>query len=96
MNRHPVSNRPPTVTLAIMLLLVMGAAFVGLISIIIPGAIQMVGVMVVLFLFFVAQYFIWGKWLYPYVVKLDAARTTETSIDHDSVAAESPDDSGIK
>ncbi len=83
MSKAPPGN-PPTVAIALAVFLLMAFGFVALLSIVIPGAGLMVLAALMLGLMFAAQYFIWGKWLYKYVVEkerkeleLQAARTKE-------------------
>ncbi len=68
-------DRPvPTVAIALMVAFVLVAAFVALVSVVIPGAFMMVAAVLALAGFFVAQYFVWGRWLYRYVLEKEQAR----------------------
>lgn len=49
-------------------------AFVALVSVVIPGAFMMLAALFGLCGLFVAQYFVWGKWLHRYVVEKERAR----------------------
>lgn len=76
MPRLPQKKQPtsdiPTVPLALLLVLVFGGGFFGLLSLVFPGA-GMLGVtLAVLGLFFVAQYYVWGRWLYRWAVAKEA------------------------
>ncbi len=68
----PAASQPPTVAIALMIGFVLSVAFVALTAVIIPGVLLMVVAGFGLFLFFVVQYFLWAKWLYPIVVKMEA------------------------
>jgi hypothetical protein len=67
--KKPTAPAPPTVSAALFLCLVCGGGFFGLLSMVFPGAGMLGLTLVVLGLLFVAQYFVWGKWLYAYVVR---------------------------
>lgn len=69
--------QPPTVAIALMIGFVLSAAFVGLAAVIIPGVLLMVLAVFGLFFFFVLQYFLWAKWLYPIVMKMEAGSMNE-------------------
>jgi hypothetical protein len=60
---------PPTVSAALFLCLICGGGFFGLLSMVFPGAGMLGLTLIVLGLLFVAQYLVWGKWLYAYVVR---------------------------
>lgn len=64
----------PTVAIALMAAFIMGAAFFSLIVVVIPGAAMMLLAGLLLVGFFVAQYFVWGKWLFRYVTVQEEKR----------------------
>lgn len=74
--RQPRSH-PPTVALALFVGTALSAAFVGLVAVVIPGVLLMVFAGFGLLLFFVLQYFLWAKWLYPVVVRLERESTAD-------------------
>ncbi len=74
--KRPSAPAPPTVPAALFLCIVCGGGFFGLLSMVFPGA----------GLLFVAQYFVWGKWLYAYVVRKEQEASARTK------AGESDDD----
>lgn len=76
-SRRSSQRTPPTVPLALLLLLVVGGGFFGLLTFIFPGAAAVVLVALVLGLLFVAQYFIWGRWLYRVAVRWEATAEAE-------------------
>ncbi|MBL8815309.1 MAG: hypothetical protein JNL58_04720 [Planctomyces sp.] len=85
MSKAPPGS-PPTVAIAFAVFLLMASGFIALLSIVIPGAGLMVLAALMLGLMFAAQYFIWGKWLYKYVVEkerkeleLQAAHTDKSN-----------------
>ena len=67
--KKPSSPEVPTVPLALLLLLVCGGGFFGLMVMVFPGAGMLGLVLVLLGLFFVGQYYVWGRWLYAWAVK---------------------------
>jgi len=85
--KRPAAPAPPTVSAALFLCLVCGGGFFGLLGMVFPGAGLLGLTLAVLGLLFVAQYFVWGKWLYAYVVRKEqeanaAARDKESESDH--------------
>ena len=73
----PAPAQPPTVAIALMIGFVLCVAFVALTAVIIPGVLLMVVAGFGLFLFFVLQYFLWAKWLYPIVMRMEAGSAAE-------------------
>lgn len=71
MRRKDPASQPPTVAIALMVGFALVIGFVGLISVVIPGAAMMMLALILLSGFFVAQYFVWGRWLHRYVVAKD-------------------------
>ena len=67
--KKPPAPKLPTVPLAMLLLLVSGGAFFGLMALVFPGAGMLGLVLALLGLFFVAQYYVWGRWLYAWAVR---------------------------
>lgn len=73
--KRPTDHRPvPTVALALMAAFLLGSGFFALIAIVIPGAAMMLLTGFLLLGFFVAQYFVWGRWLYRYVMAQEQKR----------------------
>ena len=72
-----VRSHPPTVALALFVGTGLSAAFVGLAAVVIPGILLMVVAGFGLLLFFVLQYFLWAKWLYPVVVRMERESTAD-------------------
>ena len=79
----------PTVALALLLCVIFGGGFFGLLAVVIPGAGMLGLALIVLGLLFVAQYFIWGRWLYGIAVRkeaeadarrVDARQTSELNV----------------
>ena len=64
--------QPPTVAIALFVGFVLIAALTGLVAVVIPGVLLMVLAGFGMLLFFVLQYFLWAKWLYPIVMKMEA------------------------
>lgn len=71
--------QPPTVAIALFVGFVLTAAFTGLAAVVIPGVLLMVLAGFGLLLFFVLQYFMWAKWLYPIVMKMEADSSPDDS-----------------
>ncbi len=69
MKKKPEASQPPTVAIALMVAFVLGAAFIGLTAVVIPGVLLMVVAGAGLVLLFVVQYFLWARWMYPIVQK---------------------------
>ena len=69
--RQPEAQ-PPTVAIALFVFFVLAAAFTGLAAVVIPGVLLMVLAGFGMLLFFVLQYFLWARWLYPIVMQKEA------------------------
>jgi hypothetical protein len=69
LKKKPEASQPPTVAIALMVAFVLGAAFIGLTAVVIPGVLLMVVAGAGLVLLFVVQYFLWARWMYPIVQK---------------------------
>ncbi|MFY9253310.1 MAG: hypothetical protein WAO83_07635 [Fuerstiella sp.] len=65
----------PTVPIALLLCIAFGGGFFGLLAVIFPGAGMMGLALLVLGLLFIAQYFVWGRWLYRVAVKMEAKKS---------------------
>ncbi|MBC7965463.1 MAG: hypothetical protein H7Z17_05990 [Fuerstia sp.] len=88
--RQPEAQ-PPTVAIALFVGFVLTAAFVGLTAVIIPGVLLMVVAGFGMVLLFVLQYFLWAKWLYPIVIKMEADSLTASSLSTDNSQPENPE-----
>ena len=84
MKRPPNQQPVPTVAIALMTAFVLIGGFVALVAVVIPGAFLMLAAMMGLGGFFVAQYFVWGKWLYRYVVEKERQREADGAAVADS------------
>ena len=69
------SSQPPTVALALMTALVLAAGFIALIAVVIPGVLLMVVAGFGLLLLFVAQYFLWARWMFPIVQRWEKEKS---------------------
>ena len=67
---------PPTVAIGLFVGFVLSAAFVGLAAIVIPSVLRMVLAGFCMLVFMVLQYFLWAKWLYPIVMRMEAEAST--------------------
>lgn len=68
---------------------ILAAGFVSLVAVIIPGVLLMVVAGFGLLLLFVAQYFLWARWMFPIVQRweqeksdAEALRAHVTPVDH--------------
>jgi uncharacterized membrane protein YedE/YeeE len=74
------SSQPPTVAIALMTAFVLTAGFVALVAVVIPGVLLMVVAGFGLLLLFVAQYFLWARWMFPIVQRWEQEKSdAETS-----------------
>jgi hypothetical protein len=78
LNQQPV-NQPPTVAIALFIGFILSAAFVALVAVVIPGVLLMVVAGMGMVVFFVLQYFLWARWLYPIVMKMEADSDAQIS-----------------
>lgn len=69
------SSQPPTVALALMTALVLAAGFIALVAVVIPGVLLMVVAGFGLLLLFVAQYFLWARWMFPIVQRWEQEKS---------------------
>ena len=67
---------PPTVAIGLFVGFVLSAGFIGLAAIVIPGVLLMVLAGFCMLMFLVLQYFLWAKWLYPVVMRMEAEAST--------------------
>lgn len=89
-NAEQPEAQPPTVAIALFVGFVLTAAFVGLTAVVIPGVLLMVAAGFGMLMFFVLQYFLWARWLYPIVRRMEADSLTESSLSVDSPRSEKP------
>lgn len=82
---------PPTVAIALFVGFVLTAAFTGLAAVVIPGVLLMVLAGFGMLLFFVLQYFLWARWLYPIVMKMEAASSADKAHCPDDLPAKHPE-----
>lgn len=84
MPKLPEKKKPaaqmPTLPLALLLLLICSGGFFGLLTMVFPGAAMLGVVLVVLGLLFVAQYFIWGRWLFAWAVRKEQEEAAAESL----------------
>lgn len=71
MNQKPSPSQPPTVAIALITGLALVVAMTGLIAVVLPDVLLMVIAGFGLLLTFVAQYFLWARWLFPIVQRLE-------------------------
>jgi VIT1/CCC1 family predicted Fe2+/Mn2+ transporter len=61
------SSQPPTVAIALIAGFFMVAGLIAMTAVVIPGVLLMVVGGFALLLTFVAQYFLWARWMFPIV-----------------------------
>jgi hypothetical protein len=70
----PQPSQPPTVAIALEVAGVLCTGFVALVAVVIPGALLMVVAGAGLMLMFAAQYFLWARWMFPIVQRMERDR----------------------
>ncbi len=85
MKNRPAPTQPPTVAIALMVAMTLALGFIGMVAVVIPGVLLMVFGGFGLLMMFVAQYFLWARWLFPIVQRMErereAAAAQENSFD---------------
>lgn len=72
-SRQP-QQQPPTVLIGLMAIFACSLAFIGMATVVMPQFLLMILVGIGMVLFFAAQYFVWGRWLYPMVLRQEQKR----------------------
>ena len=87
MKNKPAPTQPPTVAIALMVAMTLTLGFIGIVAVVIPGVLLMVLAGFGLLMMFVAQYFLWARWLFPIVQRMErekeAAEEQEDSLNPD-------------
>ena len=78
--------QPPTVAIALFVAFVLSAAFTGLAAVVIPSVLLMVLAGFGMLIFFVLQYFLWARWLYPIVMKMEAVSPSDKALRPDNIS----------
>ena len=85
MKNKPAPTQPPTVAIALMVAMTLALGFIGIVAVVIPGVLLMVLAGFGLLIMFVAQYFLWARWLFPIVQRMEreseASAAQENSFD---------------
>ena len=79
MKNKPAPTQPPTVAIALMVAMTLAIGFIGIVAIVIPGVLLMVLGGFGLLMMFVVQYFLWARWLFPIVQRMERDK------EHDAV-----------
>ena len=79
MKNKPVPTQPPTVAIALMVAMTLALGFIGMVAVVIPGVLLMVLGGFGLLMMFVAQYFLWARWLFPIVQRMEREREAEAA-----------------
>ena len=61
-----------------MLAFILSAGFVGIVAVVLPGVLLMLLAGFGMLLFFVAQYFLWARWMFPIVQRWDREQNPES------------------
>lgn len=85
-NKH-APTQPPTVAIALMVAMVLTFGFVGIVAVVLPDVLLMVLAGFGLLLMFVAQYFLWARWLFPIVQRLEREKE-QTTVPKDPFTAQ--------
>ena len=83
--------QPPTVAIALFVAFVLSAAFTGLAAVVIPSVLLMVLASFGMLIFFVLQYFLWARWLYPIVMKMEAVSPPDKALHPDNMPVKKPE-----
>ena len=76
-NHEP--SQPPTVAIALMVAFILSAGFIGIVAVVLPGVLLMLVSGVGMLLFFVAQYFLWARWMFPIVQRWEREQNPEAT-----------------
>lgn len=73
------ASQPPTVAIALMVACMLAISFIAIVAAVLPQVLFMVATGAGLVLFFVAQYFVWARWMYPIVVRMEQNASQEAA-----------------
>lgn len=73
------ASQPPTVAIALMVACMLAISFIAIVAAVLPQVLFMVATGAGLVLFFVAQYFVWARWMYPIVVRMEQNAAQEAA-----------------
>jgi len=79
LKKKPDAYQPPTVAIALMVGFILAAGFTAMTAVVIPGVLLMVVGGFGLLLAFVAQYFLWARWLFPIVQRWEQEKEQQAS-----------------
>jgi hypothetical protein len=90
------ASQPPTVAIALMVACMLAISFIAIVAAVLPQVLFMVATGAGLVLFFVAQYFVWARWMYPIVVRMeqDAAKEAANAKMVAGITERTSDESG--
>lgn len=77
--KKPEPTQPPTVAIALFAAFFLSAGFIAIAAIVLPGILLMLLAGFGFLLFFVAQYFLWARWLYPIVQRMEQEKDSRKS-----------------
>jgi hypothetical protein len=77
--RNHEPSQPPTVAIALMVALLLSMGFIGLVAVVLPGVLLMLLAGFGMLLFFVAQYFLWARWMFPIVQRWEREQNPESN-----------------
>ena len=91
-SRKP-QQQPPTVLIGLMAIGAFSLAFIGMAAVVMPQFLLMILVGIDMVLFFAAQYFVWGRWLYPMVLRQEQQREQQQAEFTARIASPPPEQS---
>jgi hypothetical protein len=77
-NHEP--SQPPTIAIAMIVAFLLTGGFVAMAAVVLPGVLLMVLAGFGLMMMFVAQYFLWAKWLFPVVQRWEREKNLESGV----------------
>lgn len=78
--KKPETTRPPTVALAMLVAFVLAAGLIAMTAVILPGVLLMVVAGFGLMIFFVAQYFLWARWMFPIMQRWEQEKSSREDL----------------
>ena len=72
-------SQPPTVAIALIVAFFLSAGFIGMAAVVLPGVLLMLVSGAALLLFFVAQYFLWARWMFPIVQRWEREKNLDAN-----------------
>ena len=80
MRKNPDASQPPTVAIALIAGFILAMGFIAMTAVVIPGVLLMVVGGFGLLLAFVAQYFLWARWMFPIVQRWELEKESRLNV----------------